>query len=130
MSREKRNNQQSLIETFEDSIMMKDKVIKQLQLDQKEMMLKIQMVKKNIDNDNFKSVTSHNSYDDDQGNFLNDINKRLTYAKMRMGFNSGGKIEKKFPRINLLKFFEKFFCLFFFRRICFRESYFQRAEFE
>lgn len=91
MSREKRNTQQEMIETFEDSIMMKDKIIKQMQQDQKDMALKIQILKKGMDSENYKSVTSRNSYDDDQNSFLTEINQRLTYAKMRMGFNSNGK---------------------------------------
>lgn len=73
--------------------MVKDKIIKQLEQDQKDMVLKIQILKKDLDNDNenYKSVTSQNSYDEEQNCFLNEINQRLTYAKMRIDFNSNGK---------------------------------------
>lgn len=79
-----------MIETFEDSIVVKDKVIEQLQEDQKGMMRKIQMMKKELETaENFETVSSV-SANDQHSSFVNDITQRLTYAKMNMGFSSEG----------------------------------------
>lgn len=91
MIKERRKRQLGLIETFEDSIMMKDKVIEHLQKDQKNMMMKIQALKKDLEMpENFDSGTSR-TMNGDHESFVNDITQRLTFAKMNMGYSSNGK---------------------------------------
>jgi hypothetical protein len=89
--RDKRNAKHELIEDYEDSIMMKGRLIKQFQNEQQEMMRKIKILKQDFEPESYRSHSSMKSFAEDQTQFLNEIDQKLTYAKMRIGFTSNGK---------------------------------------
>ena len=77
-----------LIENYEDTVMFKERLIKQFQKEQNDLLRKIKTMKHEFESNNYQTLTTVNSFSEEQTQFMNDIAQKLTYSKMNLGFTS------------------------------------------